>query len=903
MFKLLIVNFLYLLSITSVFAQGSIPEDLSKSLPDSVKQEALNATQAILDTTDVQALIDTTNTEPVNEALDSIAEPPAQQGDISTTIQYSARDSIKTEIGTQQVFLYGDAQIEYGDIRLEADQIEINYRTNTLKATYSVDSTGKKRGVPVFSDGPETYETNKIEYNFKTRKAYITGIVTQQGEAFMTGDTVKKNQDDELFIKTARYTTCNLADPHFHIQSNKLKVIPGNKLVSGPFNLHFNKIPTILGFPFGMFPSPKKKTSGVIFPSYGEQRTRGFFLQDFGYYFAVNDYVNLRLTGEVFTKGGWGFTANSNYVKRYAYNGNVNFRYSSFRSGNEEDSLATRTFWVSWSHTPQSRGNSRFSASVNGGSTQFNSLNLLNDVQQQVNSNFTSNVSYSVNFPGTPFNLSTSLRHNQNLVTEEVDLTLPDLSLNMNRIFPFKPKSGSGNKWWQKIGVNYNLNLSNRISNRIGADSIAPFNFDNLPDLLDQASNGIRHTTQASTSIKLLKNFTVTPNFSYTETWYLERLNRTLNNEGEIEVDTLDRFSRFGTWTTGAALTTQIYGTAYFKSGPISAIRHVMTPSISYSYRPDFSDPRFDFFQEFQIEEGQDPQRFSRYSPGNQFIFGGPSSGESQTINFNLQNNIEAKIRKKTDSTDVEEKIKIFDNLSIGTGYNFVADSFNLGNINIGARTTLFKNALNISVNSTIDPYIYLLDSVFIDENGTRQVDQQRVSEFAWNNGRGLGQFTSVRVTLGLNLQGKSSGGADARSNDEIRNGLNENQQREFDYVLANPNDYVDFNVPWTFRANYSVNRSQIGFQDPTISQSLTFSGDVSLTEKLKIGIQSGFDIENGEFTQTSINVSRNLHCWEMNLQWVPFGALESYSFSIFVKSSVLQDLRFNRRRAFADFR
>jgi hypothetical protein len=718
----------------------------------------------------------------------------------------------------------------------------------------------------------------------------------------MIGDSVKKNERNELFIKTAKYTTCNLAEPHYHVQAKKLKVIPENKLVAGPFNLHFNNIPTILGFPFGMFPDQQERSSGVIFPRYGEQQSRGFFLQDGGYFFAISDYVNLALTGEIYTKGGWGFRARSQYMKRYAFQGNLDFTYSVFKTGDETDSSSTNTFRINWAHNPISRGNSRLSASVSAQSNRFNDVNVVDNPTAQVSAVLNSNVSYSVTFPGTPFNISSNVRLNQNLLTEQVDLTLPSLSFNMNSIFPFKPRSGGGNRWYEKIRINYRADLENRVTNSLDGDSIAPFTLENLGELFNQAQRGIRHNSSISTNIRLLKNFTLTPNFNYNEVWYLERLTRSYDAElGEVNVDTVESFSRAGWFSTGASLNTQLYGTAYFNSNTIKAVRHVMNPSISYTYNPDFSDPRFDYYQEVQTNEEGDIERFSRFS-GRQFIYGGAPQGKNQSINFSLNNNLEMKVRSKKDTVEQDKKIKLLENFNITTRYNFEADSFKMGDINMTARTTLLNRMINVNVQATIDPYIYVRDTAFTSsgdiERGTR------INEFAWNNGQGLGQIENLRVTTGFNYRGSSKKRKQKEEEIEaLRSKYTGEQLEELDRILNNREQYVDFSIPWSFSANYNVTRTVAGFDDPRIIQSLTFRGDVSLTERLKIAFTSGYDIENREFTQTNINIAMDLHCWEMNLFWVPFGALESYRFEIRVKSSLLQDLKFNRTRQFQEFR
>lgn len=832
------------------------------------------------------------------------ASPYGVNSSITTTINYTAEDSIVTDVVHQKVYLYGNAKIDYGTIKLEAEHIIIDYVDKTLTADYVLDSAGNKVGLPIFADGPESYSTNHIKYNFDTKKAYIRGIITQQGEAIMHGDTVKKNARDELFVKQAKYTTCNLADPHFHIESKKLKLIPNNKMISGPFRLHFNDIPTPLGLPFGMFPVPKKRASGVVFPTYGEQARRGFFLRDGGYFFAISDYINMQVTGEIYSKGGYGGEVTSTYMKRYAYSGNLSFTYGKFLSGEEADSIAANDFWIRWSHSPQSRGTGRFQASVNAGTSTYNSRYVL-DVQRNTTANFASNISYSKSFSGTPFNMSISARHAQNLNTNVVDLTLPDFSLNMNRIYPFRGNSGSGDSWLKRLNLGWTFNLSNRVTNRLdgvqaedGTDSIAPFNFETIGTLLQNAQNGATHSIPLSTSLSLFKYFTLTPSLQYNEVWYLEQLQYG-NYDEELEdftTDTIPGFTRANWYSLSLGLSSRLYGTFRFDNSKIQAIRHVLTTNITYSYSPDFSDPeRYDYYQDVVTNASGTVQRLSRFDG---FLSGGPPSGESQTLTLNLANTLEAKVTNEADSVKGFKKVMLIENFGLQGSYNFARDSFNLSDITMTMRTRLFNNKLNITLNGSLDPYLTVLDTIIFNEDGTQSVEQTRVDRLRINSGAGLGQITSARLNLSTNLNPKAFQGSKTGLPD--RNQSQQEQQAR-EYIAANPDLFVDFNVPWNLRLNYNINYRKEGFEEATIVQALTFSGDVSLTDKWKVGFQSGYDFENKAFTQTSIDAFRDLHCWEMNFSWIPFGNLQSYSFTIRAKSSILQDLKLNRRRSWQD--
>ncbi len=843
------------------------------------------------------------------------------KSDIETTINYDAQDSMYFDVINKKLFMYGETHIDYGEITLEADRTNVDWDRRTIESDYSLDSAGKKIGRPVFSDGPDVYQTDDIIYNFDTKRALIKGVVTEQDGAFMHGDDVKKNSENEMFIRGARYTTCNLEHPHFFIESQKLKVIPNRKVVSGPFNVKFRDLPTPLFFPFGMFPQPKEKASGIIVPSYGEEQRRGFFLRDGGYYFAISDYMDLRVTGDIYSKGGNGLNITSNYLKRYSYRGTFNFSYNKSVSDDIENPLETNDYWVRWNHRPESRGNSSFSASVSAGtSTYSTNNNIVNqDFNRSINAQFTSNVSYSKRFQGTPFNMSANLRHNQNIQTGIVNLTLPDFTLNTNRQYPFKGLVKSSKSPLAKLNFSHNFVAKNELTNRArssfsfnvanedpNGDQVLTFNTSNLDQILDRSQIGGKHNIPISTSLSLLKYFTLSPTFNYQELWYTKELQYTfLESENAVRVDTVNGFSRAGSWSASTALNTRIYGTKFFKSGKILAIRHVMTPSVSFSFRPDFTDPRYGVYSDIQTDNDGSTANVSKYQG---FAFGSPPGGESKTLGFSLSNNIEMKVVSKKDTVQGFKKIKIFDNIGLSSGYNLAADSFNLSNISLSARTSFLNNLVSLNFTGSVDPYIRDRET------------NARINQFAWNSGQGLGQLTSMNIAVGMNLSPsglKGRGGNNAAQNqNENQNslgssgdpfggqdddGLTFEEQQELQRIRDNPDLYVDFDVPWTLRANYSINRSKQGFNDANIRQSLNFSGTLGLTEKTQITFNSGYDFEQKDFTTTRVGLTRDLHCWTMSFNWVPFGTFQSYFVSIRVKSTLLQDLKIEKRRSFLD--
>ena len=848
--------------------------------------------------------VDTTS----NNEMDSTI----QKSDIETTINYSAKDSIFYDLKSQKIKLYGNSKIDYGEINLEAYEILVDWNDKTLDANYLTDSTGKKIGKPIFSEGNQSYETDKITYNFDSRKAKIKGIVTQLDDAYMQGEDVKKNEEDELFISHAMYTTCNLEEPHFHISSGKIKVIPGKKVVSGPFHLKFGDVPTPLGFIFGMFPQPKKKVSGLIMPNYGEEKRRGFYLRDGGYYFAVNDHIDLRLTGDVYSKGSYGITLGSSYKKRYSYSGNLRFNYNKSKLGDFENPSTSNDFSFSWSHTPDAKGkSSRFSSSVNFQTNSYNqNKNLVySDFNESINAQFNSNISYTKTFKGSPFNLSANLRHSQNVQTKKVNLTLPDVSYNMSRIYPFKNLGKLGKTALGKISISHRFNGKIELTNGSVGNSLSglnilnssnnfseqiDFNMDNLNSIIDRSKIGGKHTIPISTSFNLLKYFTVSPSVNYNEIWYFKKLSYNYNElEDGIEIDTTNSFQRAWSYSSAFALSTRIYGTVFFKKGKIKAIRHVISPEISMSFSPDFTKPKFGYYENVQINSEGDTKLLSKYE---NFLFGSPRIGSSASMNFYIGNNLEMKVVDKNDTISGTRKIKIFDNLSFSSSYNFLADSFRLAPIRFSTRTSFFKRLINLSVSGNIDPYTFKLDSISENSSGIKNVYQRRVDELAYKNNQGIGSLAYINMSLGFRFSAK-----DFRSEDEEEKDSSFGTREEIDYINSNIAEYIDFNVPWSINASYNLNRRKLGFRDPTITQTLTFSGDVSISEKTKISFRSGYDFKFKMLTQTSINATRDLHCWRINFSWVPFGRFQSYNLSINAVSALLQDLKLEKRSRFFD--
>jgi hypothetical protein len=836
-----------------------------------------------------------------------------EDSDIETVINYTARDSIRASMDSKMIWLYGDAKIKYGTIELEADEITIDYANSTLTAHGSRDSLGNRIGYPVFKNGAELYETKDIVYNFKTGRARISEVVTQQGEGYVAGAAAFKNEKNELLSLNNSYTTCNLEHPHFVIRATKTKAIPNDKIVSGPFYIEFNDIPLPIGFLFGMFPAQRESASGLLFPAYGEERRRGFNLRNGGYFFDISDYMKLSLTGDIYSKGGHAIYAVSNYIKRYKYNGNFNITYSKNKnSDNIENPQVSNDFRITWSHSPQSKGNSRFGASVNAATTTFTqNNNLIPGLQTNYSntagiSNFStklnSNISYSKRFAGTPFSMGLNLSHNQDLATKQVDLQLPSLSLNMTNVYPFQRKGKTGKL--DNLSLGYSMTAVNRITNNLGRigsdltrDSIAPFDMTNLPVFFENGKKGIRHSIPVSYSFKVLRFFTMSPSISLDERWYFEKLSwRYVKDERDnyvAKADTVQGFNRITNYSMSTSLTTRIYGIYFFKRGKVKALRHVVNPSVSFNYAPDFStNPEyFDVISKPSgIDNAYRPQVTVKSRHEN-FVYQGSQPGRVGSIGFSLGNNLEMKIKGEKDT--VERKVMLLNNFSISSGYNIVADSFKLSPFSLAANTNVLDNKLNINVSASLDPY----SIVKVTDPETGRVIERRFDTYAWKGG-GIGRITSATLAIGTNLNpDKRESDQQTREAAAKSNLSEENKQR----IIQNPNVYIDFDIPWSLNLNYNLSYSHQLNNPAKVTSTITISGDLSLTEKWKINFNSGYHFETKEFTQTSVSIARDLHCWAMNLWWVPFGRFQSYNFSIHVKASVLKDLKLDRRKPWQD--
>ncbi len=808
-------------------------------------------------------------------------------------------DSLFYDVRNKRVYIYNQGDVKYENMGLQADYMQIDMATKEIYAYGKADSVdGKPKNThPVFNEGGSSYTMDTITYNFGSKKAFIQGVATQEGDGWLVGGQIKKMPDNSINIRHGKYTTCDQTEnPHFYLAMTKAKVIPGKKIITGPAYLVMHDVPIYFAcLPEGFFPINLGPKSGLLMPSYGEDASRGFFIRGLGYYFIINKHIDLALTGGIYTLGSWEVNASSRYVKRYKYRGNLNFDFSSIKTGDkgEPDYIKQNNFRFAWTHSqdPKANPGSTFSASVNLSSSGYSkySATTLNDIlATQTNSS----ISYSKSWAGTPFSLSMNLSVSQNSQTRQLAITLPNVVFNVARVYPFKRKDAMGKqRWYEKIGFTYSAKLTNSVTT---AEKDL-FTMQTLKNM----RNGVEHSLPISTSINLFKYINISPSFNYSERWYFSRQNQQWNPETN-QVETLDPeygFYRIYNYNASVSANTTIYGMWQMKkkTAKVQAVRHTITPQIGFSYAPDFSDQKYGYYQTVQTDS---LGNYKIYSPYSNQPYGVPGSGQQANLNFSLSQSLEMKVLSKRDTSGVK-KVKLIDELRISGSYNFLADSLGLSNLPISFRTTLYKNfGLNLSF--TLDPYEVTPQGV-------------RTNKLMLKRGR-LGRITSTGWSFGYTFKSREN------KSQPAANDINSIPPEYFNpfsdpYGLMDPtlrrhymaSSYYDFSIPWNIGFNYVisysvsyVNNGTTGFKR-NVSQTIGFNGSVNLTPKTGITFTSGFDIQNRKLTTTSISITRDLHCWQMSFVWIPFGTHKSWSFNIGVKASSLADLKYDKSQSMYD--
>ncbi len=841
--------------------------------------------------------MDTIAVPQIRTLNDTISKPV-----LEAIITYSAEDSTIADFENQKVYMYKNGVVNYQSIELKANYIMLDLATKEVYAEGLPDSTGMVVGTPVFKDGDEEFESKTMRYNFETQKGIITDVKTSQGDGFVHSELTKKISKDVFVLENGKYTTCDAEHPHFYLQMSRAKVISNKKIITGPAYMVLEDFPIYFPMiPFGYFPNSTTYTSGILVPTYGEEQTRGFFLREGGYYWAASDHFDLALRGDIYSKGSWATKMHTNYKVRYKYNGSFDFSYNLNKYSEEPlpDAKITKGFSLTWSHSQDSKANPNktFSANVNLSTSSFdkensyvnNSMSVKNYLQTQKSSS----ISYSRKFENSPFNMSFNMRHSQNSRDTTISLSLPELTINMRKVNPFKVKNRIGPvKWYEKISFSYSGNIKNSISNVPEKEILNQ-------SLLRDWQNGWRHNIPISLpSFNILKFINLSPSFSYNERWYISTINKRYDPKStylpprahHVVTDTIYGFRRNYDYAYSISSTTNIYG-MYIMRNPnsrIKTIRHKITPSVSFSYMPDFGQKKYGFWDSYIDGEGKE-QYYNHFEYG---VFGSAGRGESGSISFSLSNNLEAKVLELSDTiTSKDEKpkfkkVKIIDNLGMIASYNMIADSMKLTPISINARTTI--KGISINMGANMNPYM-------VDNKG------KAYDEYVWNHLKGfnkLGRLTNANMSFGMNFESKK---------DKKEKEAAKNSQEEENPLREDELQYVDFKIPWSFRFDYSFyyNNSFIPNQEgkikPTINQSLNLGGRLSLTDKWQMDMNTNFDIQAMKFSFTTVNVSRTLHCWTMSFSFVPFGDRKSYSFNLSASSAMLRDLKISKQSTWRD--
>lgn len=814
---------------------------------------------------------------------------------LDSKVLYKAKDSIRFDLVEQKVYLFGAGDVTYESINLQADFIEIDLTRKTIHAKYTIDSLGRQKGKPVFTESDKSFSTTEMWYNFETKKGRILEVRTKEGEGHIHGEVVKKDSNDVSYIKGGKYTTCDLEHPHYAIIAGKLKVIPDDKIITGPAYLEVSDIPTPLGIPFGFFPNKKGQASGIIMPTYGESQLLGFFLQDGGYYFGINDTFDLALRGDIYSYGSWAIDAETSYRIRYKYNGRLQLSYARMIFDDPElpGFKPNNDFLVNWSHEQDRKANpnSTFSASVNAGSSTYNRYNSTN-TYNYLNNQLRSNIRYMRTFTGRRFgsNLSLNALHSQNTITREIIISAPELVWSVNRFYPAKmfkrPNRIVKNTFlpqlYNNIGISFVSNAKNEIKTQ-DTILINPRKYGSTFD--DFTRYGIKHSMPISSNAQV-GPVSVVPSFNASSTWYYRTIEKTFvptDTIAPVQVNYKDGFEMANEWSAALTASMRLTNRTPMLRRPIGkllGVRHVITPTLGLSYRPDYSTERWGYYREVQTETAGTYRPYSIFEEG---IFGYPPSGRSGNVSWSFNNNVEAKLRDSKDTTGTgTKKVPIIESLLISGGYNVAADHYKWLPTIVTGRTTLFK-VVTININGAFDPYAF--DTVL----------RRRIERFEYKaNGRPF-RLTNAGAAFGTSLQSR-------KKNDKPKESTKGSQQ-ELEFINNNPDAFVDFNVPWTMRFTYTLRYDNPGItQFKTFTQTVNLDGDLSVTPKWKVGFTSNYDLVQGQFSYTSLNIYRDLHCWEMVFNWIPFGPRQSYTVDIRVKAPVLSDLKLTRRRGWQDY-
>ncbi len=803
---------------------------------------------------------------------------------VDQLVKYRASDSVAMDLSTRRAFLYSNGVIDYGDMILEANRIEVDFGKQTLHAYGTTDTAGDAVGRPFFKQGDDEYHADTITYNYNSQKGIIQSVITQEGEGYLHGHKVKKLNDSVMYLSGGSYTTCNYAHPHFAINFTKSKLITGDKIVTGPAWITVEDAPTPIAVPFAYFPITHDRASGLIIPSYGWMNYRGYYLKDGGYYWAINDNMDLSLLGDIYTNLSWAGEVKSNYYRRYRYKGAFDVRLGRTFTGIRGDPNtfnAYTDFKLTWQHNQDAKANpySRFSANVNLQSRNYNKNTT--ERSDYFNSTTTSSISYNAKL-GSYLNLAATARESYNAQTGLINVKLPSITLSSVTIYPLRRKKPVGGyRWYENISLSYVMNAEDNIS---AQDS----------DLfkqatLDRMQYGIQHSIPLSSSVKVLKYFNWTNSFTYNERWHWSTIDKTFDTAtNTVHIDTIRGFRPNRDFSFNSSLSTRIYGMFQFKYGPLKAVRHVFNPSVSFNYRPDFGAAHLGYWKEYTDNTGY----VHRYSIFEQSLYGGPADGRSGQVRVSLGNNLEIKVQNPFDTAAEVKKVTLLENLTFSGSYDLAKDSLNFSNLSVTGRTTLFRS-LVLNYSGSFCPYV-------IDTLGNMH------NRLLWKEEHKLfhAQNSTISAQLSLNLNNNTFKADGEKSQGQPVYSLLQTPYNYSPTMLMG--GYVDFSVPWNVSVSYTFSHvssyvaRERNLKSETI-QSITLSGNVSLTPNWKLAMTTGYDFVNHGMSYTTVDVYRDLHCWEMRFSWVPFGYYRSWSFQINIKADALRDVKYEKRESYLE--
>lgn len=889
-------------SARKVVSQAGKPQESdttgTKAAADSIPQRAYT----ILPDT---SLRDSLYKDTVRKSKSALEEP----------VSYSAKDSITFDYTNSRAHLFGGSQVNYQNLQLTADDISLSLDSSLVHASGRPDSTGAIQGKPLFKQGEDEYEPDRISYNFKTRKAFISNVYTQEGEGFMQSREGKRDSSGVMYVQNGKYTTCDAEHPHFYVSLTRAKMHPGKNVIFGPAYLVVEDVPLPLAIPYGFFPFSSSYKSGFIMPTYGDETTRGFYLRDGGYYFAINDKVDLKVLGEFYTKGSWGLSAQTNYKKRYRFGGNFYFSYQNTKEGekNMPDYSVSKSFKLTWSHRQDAKANptQTFSASVNFATSSYerNNLTSMYNPESYTQSTRTSSVSYSKSFSKVGLTLSGTFNLSQNMRDSSISVTLPTLSISQSRFNPFKRKKAAGQeRWYEKIAMSYTGTLANSINTK--EDKLFH------SSLVKDWRNGMRHQVPISASFSVLNYINVTPSFTFTDRMYTHKVMQGWDTERQdVQRDTVYGFYNVYNYNMSISANTKLYGMyrplPWFGGKKIAAIRHVFTPTVSFSYAPDFSQSRFGFYDSYVKTDANGNVSTVRYSPFSGMMYGTVGQGMTGSVTMDVANNIEMKVRTDKDSTGYR-KISLIDELGGSLSYNMAAKRRPWSDLNLRARIKLTKK-YTYSMNAVFATYAYEKD-----ENGRVYVGDHT----EWSRGRfGRFQGTAQNISYSISnetfrkLFGKKH--RTTTSDDELDEELDEEEETDPTMQNVDPDrkkgktganqesngdvdedGYLKFSLPWSINIGYGVTireNAQGRFNDKRmrypykLSHTLNLSGNIRISEGWNINFSSGYDFNMHKLSMTTASLSRDLHCFQMSCSMV-ISPYTSYNFTFACKAGTLAD-------------